>query len=480
MLRHKILACILILAGLAAGRAGAADRTKREFRGAWLHTVYQGQYARQTTEENQAYLRGQLDKLKAAGVNAVLFQVRPSADAFYASELEPWSRFLTGTAGKAPVPFWDPLEFMVEETHKRGMELHAWLNPYRATTAKKERLPRGHLALKEPGRFVTYADGKKYFDPGLPENREFIARVVGDIVRRYDVDAIHFDDYFYPYPVAKAEFPDGNSYAKYGRGLARADWRRKNVDLLIEQVSDTIRSAKPWVRFGISPFGIWRNKKSDPRGSETNGLENYDSLYADVLLWAEKGWIDYLLPQLYWTMDNKAAAYGVLLPWWDAAVPEGCQLYIGQDVERTMKAGELDTKLALMDEGRRVDGLCWWPGYYVSDDLGGVATELSHPDRHGRPAIVPEYPRLSSEAPMRPEELRQDGDVLRWTSKSREGKAADAVKFALYRLGDGDEAELVALTGMNSCPLPGTGTYMVTALSRTNIESVPSAILIVK
>ena len=173
------------------------------------------------------------------------------------------------------------------------MELHAWLNPYRVTSAAKQTLPKNHLYHKHPERFLRY-EGKLYFDPGLPANRDFIVQVVSDIVKRYDVDGIHFDDYFYPYP-GKTEFPDNASYRKYGGKMKRADWRRSNVDRLIEAVYGAIHGLKPWVRFGVSPFGIWRNKKSDSRGSETAGLENYDALYADVLLWAERGWVDYLL-----------------------------------------------------------------------------------------------------------------------------------------------------------------------------------------
>lgn len=189
---------------------------KREFRGAWLHTVFQGQYARQTTAENQAYLRNVLDSLKMAGINAIIFQVRPQADAFYKSALEPWSQFLSGTSGKAPNPEWDPLEFIIAESHARGMELHAWLNPYRASTSKTDKFPRSHIYSKHPERFVTY-DGKIYFDPGIPENRKFICKVVKDIVTRYDVDAIHMDDYFYPYPSGKRHFPTVNRINDTGK-----------------------------------------------------------------------------------------------------------------------------------------------------------------------------------------------------------------------------------------------------------------------
>ncbi|MDE6468689.1 MAG: family 10 glycosylhydrolase, partial [Muribaculaceae bacterium] len=304
----RILKYITLIIALVPAFSAAAS-PKREFRGAWLHTVFQAQYKRNTTEQNKRYLATQLDSLKAAGVNAVIFQVRPQADAFYDSKIEPWSIYLTD-GGKAPVPFWDPLEFMVEEAHRRGMELHAWLNPYRVTSNRKQKtlLPAGHIYRKHPERFVEYG-GKLYFDPGLPENREFICKVVDDIVSRYDIDGIHFDDYFYPYPIKGVQFPDDKSFAKYGVGAQRADWRRRNVDLLIEEVNSRIKTLKPWVRFGVSPFGIYRNKKTDPRGSDTNGLENYDALYADVLLWQKNGWTDYLIPQLYWELEHKPASY---------------------------------------------------------------------------------------------------------------------------------------------------------------------------
>ncbi|MDE6306326.1 MAG: family 10 glycosylhydrolase, partial [Muribaculaceae bacterium] len=378
---------------------------KREFRGAWLHTVFQSQYARQTTAQNKAYLTEQLDRLQKAGINVVIFQIRPQADAFYRSDLEPWSRFLSGKAGVAPSPAWDPLAFMIEESHKRGMELHAWLNPYRVTTSAKEVLPPGHLYKREPHRFVWYAK-KLYFDPGLPENRKFIENVVLDIVRRYDVDGIHLDDYFYPYPVAGVKFPDNKSYARYGKGMKLADWRRKNVDLLIEGLHNVISQEKAWVRFGVSPFGIWRNKRTDPEGSETSGLQNYDDLYADILLWARNGWIDYQLPQLYWELEHKAASTLTLVNWWNDHAYDR-HIYIGQDVERTMKAADisgsadrnqLNHKVRLSRELPNVQGNCWWPGYSVTANVGGVADSLSS-RLQSTPALVPSYPWISSRIP---------------------------------------------------------------------------------
>jgi uncharacterized lipoprotein YddW (UPF0748 family) len=478
----------------AVSVAAIALNPKREFRGAWLHTVYQPQYAQKSTLELKKYLADQLDKLHAAGVNAVLFQVRPSADAFYDSKLEPWSHFLT-KGGKAPAPYWDPLQYMIDEAHKRGMELHAWLNPYRVTTSSTQKLPASHIYHKEPNRFVTFAGDKKmYFDPGLPENRTFIEDVVADIVSRYDVDGIHFDDYFYPYPVKGYDFPDDASFKRYGNGMKRADWRRHNVDLLIEGVHKRIVAIKPWVRFGISPFGIWRNQRTDPRGSETKGLQNYDDLYADVLPWAQKGWVDYLLPQLYWELEHKSASYLVLVDWWNRNAG-GRHMYIGQDVERTMKAADiapstqlsqLRHKVELTRNADNIQGNCWWPGYSVTANFGGVADSLKS-DLQSTPALVPEYPWISTEHPAKVEDVKVSDGTLRWAAPKQHGKTVDVVRYVVYRFDvktkrpDFDSSEhIVAVVGTNSFEVKHPGKYYVTALNRANVESPPSDPVTVK
>ena len=488
------IAAAAMAVSLMAGNAFAAN-PKREFRGAWMHTVYQPQYAEKGTAELQEYLVDQLDKLQAAGVNAVLFQVRPSADAFYPSKLEPWSRFLT-KEGKAPNPYWDPLQFMIDETHKRGMELHAWLNPYRVTTSPKEKLAPGHIYYKEPQRFVVYkGDNKMYFDPGLPENRKFIEDVVMDIVNRYDVDGIHFDDYFYPYPAKGVDFPDSLSYAKYGKGMKRDDWRRKNVDLLIEGIHNNIASSKkPWVRFGVSPFGIWRNKSTDPRGSQTNGLQNYDALYADVLLWAQKGWIDYNLPQLYWELEHKKASTLELANWWNRNA-YGRHMYYGQDVNNMMKHPDLAPskektqlrhKVQLSRDLENVQGNCWWPGYSITKNVGGVADSLKA-DLQSTIALVPEYPWIKSEKPAAPTGLAKSGSKIAWNAAKTAGSVTDAVRYVVYRFPRGtkkpnfnDSKAIVAVTPANEVALKGAGDYYVTALNRVNAESAPSVKVSVK
>jgi uncharacterized lipoprotein YddW (UPF0748 family) len=331
-----------ILALLCISFTSPAQQAQPEFRAAWIATVVNIDWPSKRglpVDFQKLEFTSMLDMHKKNGLNAVIVQIRPSADAFYPSKLEPWSEYLTGTQGKAPYPFYDPLEFMIEETHKRGMEFHAWINPYRAVFNPAT----SSIAVNHPTRlykdwFITYGDAKggyrKLFDPGNPEARAFVTEVVRDIVKRYDIDGLHIDDYFYPYPVAGKAFPDGDSYRKYGKAMDRDDWRRSNVDSAIENMSRAIRSEKPWVKFGVSPFGVWRNASDDPEGSATRaGVTNYDDLYADILLWLEKGWIDYVAPQLYWEIGHKLADFTTLIDWWSKHT-YGKQCYIGIGIYR--------------------------------------------------------------------------------------------------------------------------------------------------
>ena len=245
-----------------------------------------------------------------------------------------------GEQGVAPVPYWDPLEWMVRQCHAREMEIHAWINPFRAKTKNTNVLAPNHYAKRYPERCFSY-DGLLIMNPALQENREFICHVAADIVRRYDVDGLHIDDYFYPYPAAGFSIPDNVEYDMYGQGMSRDDWRRENVNVFIRMLSDSIHQTKPWVKFGVSPFGIYRNKKSDPvSGSNTNGLQNYDDLYADVLTWVDNGWIDYCVPQLYWQMGTQLADYTTLIEWWNKYAAQR-PLFIGEDVERSVKFPDL-------------------------------------------------------------------------------------------------------------------------------------------
>ena len=481
---------IALTAALAALQTQGAN-PKREFRGAWLHVIGQSQWQNKSTEQAKSYIRDQFDKLQNAGVNAVIFQVRPTADAMYKSDLEPWTSWLTGKRGKAPSPMWDPMEYAIEEAHKRGMEFHAWLNPYRVTSTAKETLPADHKSNKHPERFFRY-NGQVLFDPAYQENRDFICEVVSDILDRYDVDAIHIDDYFYPYPAPGKAIPDDKSYAKFGNGMNRGDWRRHNVDLRIEQMHRPIKEKKPWVRFGVSPFGIWRNKKSDPRGSESSGLQNYDDLYADVIMWARKGWVDYLAPQLYWNLDTKAAPSRKLAQWWNDNAGKA-DVYIGQDVKRTMDvadpgnhdSNELDTKVRLSRRLPNVQGNIWWHGYWVTGNYKGAADSLAM-KYQSTIALPPAYGDKS----VRPKsvsdlKIERNGEdtYLVWKAPSKKSTqhATDVVKYVVYEFFAGetqdiDDAQtIVAMTPYTRVKVDGSkgNTYAVTTLDRMNRESKP-------
>lgn len=465
------------------------DEPKREFRGAWIQTVGQSRYRQMNSAAMKHYLKEMVRKLDEAGINTVIFQIRPEADAFYKSDLEPWSRFLTGEQGKAPDdPDFDPLVFIINECHQRGMEFHAWLNPYRVKTNTSNQLASNHIYWTYPERFVQYGN-QLFFDPGLPENRSFICGVVRDIVSRYDVDAIHMDDYFYPYPIAGEQFPDDRSFSLYAAnqgfsGHQRADWRRNNVNLLIQEIKYTIAGTKPWVRFGISPFGIYRNKRSDADGSDTNGLQNYDDLYADIKLWVEKGWIDYNLPQLYWEIGHTAADYTTLLNWWSEH-NFGQQLYIGQDLKRSIDKNELDVKIAQTRAITQVHGNCYWYGYQILDNFEGVADDLKN-SIHRYKALVPAYTHLHQGSPKKVKKLTQvfteDMHFLTWEHKKKPHNPESAQKYVVYRFRSNEKTDIskaehiLSVTPDNYFVLPYENgntkyTYVVTALDAFNNES---------
>ncbi|WP_320781133.1 glycoside hydrolase family 10 protein [Streptomyces sp. CRN 30] len=329
----------------ASARSGAAGPGYRaeegEMRGMWVATVTNRDWpsrAGLSADRQRAELLALLDVAVERRLNAVMFQVRPAADAFWPSPYEPWSQYLTGTQGQDPG--WDPLGTAVAEAHARGLELHAWFNPYRvATHTDPAKLAATHPARRNPGWTVPYG-GKLYYNPGLPEVRAFVQKAMLDAVRRYPVDAVHFDDYFYPYPVAGQAFGDDAAFRAYGGDFpSRAAWRRGNIDALVRETADGIRGVRPGTQFGISPFGVWRNASTDPLGSDTRaGVQTYDDLHADTRKWVRENWIDYICPQLYWNIGHEAADYAELLPWW-ARVAEGSgtRLYVG---EALYKAGD--------------------------------------------------------------------------------------------------------------------------------------------
>ncbi|MFF8907414.1 glycoside hydrolase family 10 protein [Streptomyces olivaceoviridis] len=338
-------------AALAPGRAGPAphptDRAARAsaaMRGVWIATVVNRDWPSRTgltASAQRTELIAHLDRAVRDRLNTVILQVRPTADALWPSPYEPWSEYLTGTQGRHPG--WDPLGTAVREAHARGLELHAWFNPYRiAQHTDPGRLAASHPARRHPDWVVSY-DGRLYYNPGLPEVRAFVRQAILDAVARYPVDAVHFDDYFYPYPADGETFDDDDAYDRHGGAFSsRAAWRRDNIDTLVREMAAGIKRVRPGTRFGVSPFGVWRNASTDPRGSDTQaGVETYDDLYADTRAWVRNHWIDYIVPQLYWHIGYSAADYARLLAWW-AQVAKGTrtQLYIGEALYRAGAAGE--------------------------------------------------------------------------------------------------------------------------------------------
>lgn len=332
-----VFLCLSLMVGAQGPSVSDKPIRSTEFRAAWVATVDNIDWPSRKglpADSQKAEFARLADMHKRNGMNALIVQIRPATDAFYPSPYEPWSEWLTGVQGRPPFPYYDPLAFMIEETHKRGMEFHAWCNPYRAVfTIGRSSIAPNHITRTQPDWFLDYG-GKRYFDPGNKDVQAFLTNVIRDILMRYQVDAIHFDDYFYPYKVPGKDFPDEFSFRKYGNGMSRDDWRRSNVDSIILKLSSLINEVKPQVKFGISPFGVWRNEDKDPRGSKTQaGQTNYDDLYADILLWLKSGWIDYVAPQLYWEFGHKAAPYEVLLDWWSKNT-YGKHCYIGLGIYR--------------------------------------------------------------------------------------------------------------------------------------------------
>lgn len=466
---------------------------KREFRGSWIQCV-NGQFEGLSPEAMRQKLTQHLDALEKCHVNAVMFQVRAEADALYPSKLEPWSRFLTGRQGEAPEPYWDPLAWMIQQCHQRGMELHAWINPYRAKTAGTKELASTHPYLQHPERFMKYGD-LILFNPGLNENRKAICEVVRDIVSRYDVDGIHIDDYFYPYPQAGLEIPDRETFQAAPNGFSDiAAWRRNQVDLLMQQLYTTIHSVKPWVKFGVAPFGIYHNENAGMTvpGSKTKGLQDYDDLYADVLNWINHGWVDYCIPQLYWQIGHPTADYDTLIRWW-AKNASSRPLMIGQDVDRTIKftdpndenINQLPAKMELQRTLPGVVGSCLWYSAAIAENHGNYATALSQIyQKHI--ALQPLMPFIDSKAPGKVKGLKAiwtpDGFVLVWLQPKAKTPMDEARQYVVYRFASGekknleDASHIVTVTNQTFLKLPYSDgkqkyKYYVTVLDRLQNES---------
>ncbi|RYY53876.1 MAG: hypothetical protein EOO09_16370 [Chitinophagaceae bacterium] len=402
-----------------------------EFRGVWIATVDNIDWPPRGTNDpvrqQEDFIR-QLDLHKKNGMNAVIVQVRPSADAFYQSDFEPWSQWLTGVQGRAPFPYYDPLAFMVREAHKRGMEFHAWLNPYRANfNTNTASITKDHITRTHPWWFVTYG-GKKYFEPSNTGGQDFVVKVVRDIVRRYDIDAIHMDDYFYPYRIPGKEFPDAAAYLRSGSTLDKADWRRSNTDSIISKLSVAIKLEKSWVKFGISPFGVWRNITQDPDGSRTKaGTTNYDDLYADILLWLENKWIDYVAPQLYWEIGHRLADYRELVEWW-ANHAFGRHVYIGHGIYRATENSlpwkrpeELPDQIRLLRSYPTIQGSAFYSSRTFSFNPNGWNDTLRN-NYYRVPVTVPVMEWLPEHGPVGATQPSPFKAVMKPADHARQGR----------------------------------------------------------
>jgi uncharacterized lipoprotein YddW (UPF0748 family) len=479
----------------------------RETRGMTLTTVVNIDFPSQPGLDpetvRQEYL-GWLDLAVAQRHNAIFVHIRPSGDAFWPSQYAPWSEWLTGTRDNAD-PGWDPLAFMIDEAHKRNIEFHGWFNPYRGDQpaprgpgADINQLAPGHPLREHPEWAIVYPVGiagantsgdRLYIDPGNPDARRYIEDSMLEAVQNYDLDGVFFDDYFYPYKEGGQEFNDDASYAQYGGGLSRADWRRANVDTLVREMSERIKQLKPWVKFGINPFGIWRNASNDPElGSQTSGLSAYDELYADARKWVTEQWLDYIAPQLYWYIGFGPADYAILVAWWSQQI-EGTrvQLWTGQGDYRAGESGtwsdpgELDRQLTL-NQQYPVTGNVHYTAHSIRDDALGAITQYrdAHYFAPALPAVMPQLPAAPPPQPAILEStMDANGQVtLRWRGEG-------ATSYAIYRYGDqASTAELVATVRsagdgeqsiVDAPGGPGPYGYCVSGLDRSWNEGPASA-----
>ncbi len=493
----KYIILLLLLTGFSIS-LNAKNYPKREMRAVWIATVANIDWPSNqnlSTEEQKAEMIAILDAVKAYNMNTVIFQIRPDADALYVSKLEPWSEWLTGKQGVAPDPWYDPLQFTIDECRKRGLDIHVWLNPYRAVqNIDKGQSAPEHVSNTHPDWMITYGN-KKYFDPGIPAVRDHVASVVSDLVRRYDLDAIHMDDYFYPYKIEGSEFPDDSSFKEFGGNYGperKDDWRRNNVDLIIKQIHDSIKSINPSVEFGISPFGVWRNKKNDPEGSETRaGVTNYDDLYANILKWQYEKWIDYVTPQLYWYIGKEVADYAILAKWW-ANHSYGCNIYSGQAIylidpqskdQAWRNSDEITKQLTLNRTIPEIKGSMYFSAKFLNKNPLSLHENLLR-EYYRYPALTPVNSFITPVIPQKPlgPVMEKEGQdvVLSW-QKGENNSMFVVYQFKkLQRKKISKPDKILTVTSYQKLLLhaengynPAKYRYVVTALSPTHTESDP-------
>ena len=504
-MNQKNIILFILLVSFSKLFAQIDRNPKREFRGVWVATVANIDWPSKpnlSTEAQKQELIRLLDAHKKNGINAIMFQIRPAADAFYGKSRELWSRYLTGGQGMAPNPYYDPLAFAIHEAHQRGIELHAWFNPYRATfdLIDINTNPK-HITKQNPNWFFTFG-GKKLFNPGLPEVQAYIVQVIMDVVRNYDIDGVHFDDYFYPYPEKNQFLPDEKIFQQYGSGFTSIeDWRRNNVDTLIHCLSDSIHAIKSHVKFGISPFGIWRNLSQDPNGSESNGFDGYGKLYANARKWIELGWVDYINPQIYFPFYYKAAPYEKLVDWWSKN-SFNRHLYIGLAAYRAaeMKGGwtnrqQIPNQIRYLRNNAHIQGSVFFSSKSVTNNLAGVMDSLQQ-NFYKSPALPPTMPWIDNIPPNPPQNLvvsvASENEVyfpvLQWLEPLKALDNETAYGYVIYRFDDNTDADTEAPKNIikilfdppHNRFIDSTAIsnkkykYLVTALDRLKNESLPS------
>jgi uncharacterized lipoprotein YddW (UPF0748 family) len=499
----KIMIKIIVTAGaLTVATLAVAQLPlppKHELRAVWIATVDNIDFpSRKAMPADSQRLEFQaiLDAHQRIGMNAVVVQIRPAADAFYQSDKEPWSEWLTGTQGNPPDPYYDPLVFMIDEAHRRNLEFHAWINPYRAVfDVDSSSIAPDHITRRKPEWFFQYGK-KKYFNPGLPEVRDYITDVIADIAKRYDIDAVHFDDYFYPYLIANQPLnADSATFQAHSNGFRSiGDWRRHNIDLLIQAVQKKLAELKPYVKFGISPFAVWRNQRDDKDGSATDaGQPTYDYLYADVRKWLREGWIDYVAPQLYFPISFARVRYDVMLDWWSKN-SYGRHLYIGQGAYRLGRdsvwkiPSEMPNQLRLNRANKKTNGSIYFSSKSLLKNPLGISDSLKK-DFYKFPALVPPMRWKDHVPPNTPANIsvtadKENGTIISWDKPSAAADGDTATYFAVYRfkatekISINDARKMVAVqrgtTWRDTTAAGGTYNYVVTAFDRLHNESRPT------
>lgn len=481
------------------------NHPKRELRSAWITTFTNLDWPSKrglTSTQQKAEFVNIVNEFEENSINAVIGQVRASSDAFYNSELSPWSEWLTGKQGQAPDNGFDPLAFMVKECHDRNMEFHAWFNPFRAIShVKFSSVAADHITQKKPEWFFKYGN-TVYYNPGIPEVRKYICDVVREVVKNYDIDGVHFDDYFYPYTIQGQEIPDDTQFKKYHRGCDNLDdWRRDNINLLIQEVAQVIKDEKAHVKFGVSPLAIWRNHKQDPKGSFTNsGQSSYDNLYCDTKLWIEENWVDYMAPQLYWSTSNQYANYNHLINWWtkhnyDRHIYVGHALYKLNPKDRhSFKTSELVKQVDISRKNGKVDGNIYFRAKAFVGNHQNFQKTMSE-SIYKYPSLVPAMTWIDSVAPSKPLKLKakvkDDKITIKWKAPKYEAKNDSAAYYVVYRF---DEEEVIntklsnkilsiqkSLTFVDSTAnVANCYKYAVTAVDRLHNESKQFALAEVK